>query len=284
MLQELHVFNHYSALYDFEPWFRKEFSRDRCRTRADLNPRFLIKNVRFLWFPINFSEFYLPRDNSREEIIKSCFSRHWATQKSDNNIRAHALLGNIAKSRHYFEFVLGIAEHDYSNYERVYYWLEKSSSSYLSLLFLSTFINVPILVIDVSRIGSKEDPVSTFRDVSTQAFDSCWWELRKTATEINNEERARMSIEWEKWCGSRFPIRIMDANGAIVGKNEDFLDDAIKDAVRKETSWRSVLFRVEKGIPYPDFSGMNGWGFISERLKVLCESNAIEGNFLNPLP
>ena len=67
--------------------------------------------------------------------------------------------------------------------------------------------------------------------------------------------------------------------GTIIGKNPDFLDDEIIKSVRQAMSWWTVLSRVERKVSYKDFTGMNGWGFISERLRALCETKKVHAYF-----
>ena len=67
MGKELHIFRYY--------WGGMLFNRALSRQKK--------KSTEYLWFPLNFSEFYLPRNTSREEIIKAVYSRPIAELKRD---------------------------------------------------------------------------------------------------------------------------------------------------------------------------------------------------------
>ena len=82
---------------------------------------------------------------------------------------------------------------DYSVYDKVFYWLEKSADSYLALPFLCTIVNAPIAIIDVSRFSHEGHSSSTFDGVGRIDFNSQWWELRDAAVTIDKDRRKELA-------------------------------------------------------------------------------------------
>lgn len=270
---ELHVYNHYCVSHYFD-WF---FNEDLYRGPAtELFWKQFNKTI-WMWFPLHFSEFYLPKDSSREEIIKAVYTRPLAGKKIGTSHSRR--MNSLANNPDCLEYMFRLVSLDYSVYDKIFYWLEKSADSYLALLFLCTIVNAPIAIIDVSRFSHEGHPVSTFDGVGRIDFNSQWWELRDTAVTIDKDRRKELAAEWKRWCGSKYPIRVMGEDGTIRGVREYFLDDIIKKAILKGGDWRHIVSSAEREVPYVEFKGRNGWEYISERLRLLCESKAFHAVF-----
>lgn len=276
MGKELHIFNYYCAVHYYDDYFCNDWVRGPMTEQY----KEVFSNTDYLWFPLNFSEFYLPRNTSREEIIKAVYSRPAAESKRDYYIKAHRRVENLSSSHDYLDFMLKLVSIDYAKYERVFFWLEQSASSHLVMRFLCTFINAPMSLVDVSHFPTEPNgtEVKTFSGLSRSNFNQNWLSVRDKAVPIDSNMKLQYSQEWVKWCRSKYAIRVLE-RGTIIGKNPDFLDDEIIKSVRQAMSWWTVLSRVERKVSYKDFTGMNGWGFISERLRALCETKKVHAYF-----
>lgn len=184
---ELHIYNHYCISYYFdyifnEGWYRGPASK---LFREQFN-----KTI-WMWFPLHFSEFYLPKDSSRDEIIKAVYTRPLAGEKIGTYHSRR--LDSLANSPDSLDYMFRLVSLDYSVYDIVFYWLEKSADSYLALPFLCTIVNAPIAIIDVSRFSHEGHSSSTFDGVGRIDFNSQWWELRDAAVTIDKDRRKELA-------------------------------------------------------------------------------------------
>ncbi len=258
MGKELHIFRYY--------WGGMLFNRALSRQKK--------KSTEYLWFPLDFADLYLPKDNSKEEIIKAVYSRRIRDYEflefKDYNV------SNFSHRYNALDYMEAFASLDFSQYDRVYYWLEKESRSYLAYCYLSTFINNENLYeIPVELFHPEIKEVATFSHVSGEDFNGKWESLRQRSVLLDDAKRESLANDWKYWMNATDDFRVFEG-GRITGKRIDFLDDFIKNAVKEKSSWFGVISLVDKLQPYKELDGINGWGFISERMLVLCETQEIQ--------
>jgi len=116
------------------------------------------KNRLVVSFLADFSRLYLPQDGSREEILKAVYNRHYLLNQDRNTLDFWKRRGfpECYKVNDLFEYVLTFATHDYSQYDKVFIWHGKDSSSILMMYYLSGLIKSDRLFeVDVARSNYK---------------------------------------------------------------------------------------------------------------------------------
>lgn len=266
MSKELHLFKYYCGAN----YFNRTLSKQESNT------------IDYIWFPLDFADSYLPRDNSMPEVIKAIFARPIHRDNGTLFFYDHRI-PELKRCKTYLEFILAVISWDFSQYDRIYYWLEKDSRSYLALCYLCSFINNKNLFIVPVENFHPELEYSTFSHVSINDFQSKWHTVKDQATPIEKPYKMELIREWAYWQKSEAFFRVM-VNGRIEAKPEDFLDDYLKKAVRnawgRGNRWFKVVSLAAEMQPYEEFKGRNGWGYFSERLSCLCEAGEVQVCFL----
>ena len=245
------------------------------------------KNRLVVSFLADFSRFYLPKDGSREEILKTVYNRPYLLNQDRETLDFWKRRGfpECRIVNDLFEYMLTFATHNYYQYDKVYIWHGKDSSSILMMYYLSGLIKSERLFeVDVARSNYKcwitWHNGFTLWDLSNDEFKNECSNYKELATHIDSRKRALYMDRWKSICNSAYPMRVVNRQGRVVGKRYSLIDKYILEALENHPN--SNVFDIGdyamRKQPYTElgFHFLHSEGFVWERIASLANQRIMD--------